>query len=252
MQKTWQSQALLPRVRLRRTCEHDRNGQTISHCFYTDWVITLPSMAASLSLGQLQEHTGARMEEPQEVRHGNATPRPLLCRLAERVLEGGSIGHRASGAIDEQGAMTMPPPFVQGGALHGAAEALSEEVKEAYRESGAGLTVGRRREPSARQMGQMAASGVTMQNLPQEELHSGDWREHAVAPGGIASRLARADDRFWWQLGRPRCCESAKHGGDTGYHRSPSCKGGDHRSLHTGDMMIAQRRLHPYKLTTYP
>src|SRR4030095_13398887 len=56
MQKTWQSQALLPRVRLRRTCEHDRNGQTISHCFYTDWVITLPSMAASLSLGHVGKH----------------------------------------------------------------------------------------------------------------------------------------------------------------------------------------------------
>jgi hypothetical protein len=25
-----------------------------------------------------QEHTGARMEEPQEVGHGHATPRPLL------------------------------------------------------------------------------------------------------------------------------------------------------------------------------
>lgn len=27
---------------------------------------------------QLQEHTGARMEEPQEVGHGEAAPRPLL------------------------------------------------------------------------------------------------------------------------------------------------------------------------------
>jgi hypothetical protein len=34
---------------------------------------------------QLQEHTGARMEQPQEVRHGKAAPRPLLRRLAERV-----------------------------------------------------------------------------------------------------------------------------------------------------------------------
>src|SRR5215475_15798391 len=100
--------------------------------------------------------------------------------------------------------MTMPPPCVHGGALHGAAEALEEAGKEADRESGAGLTGGRRREPSSRQLGQMAASGVTMQHLQQEELHSGDGREHAVAPGGIASLLARADDRFWWPRGRPR------------------------------------------------
>ena len=43
--------------------------------------------------------------------------------------------------------MTMPPPVVQGGLLHGAVEALQEEVKETPWESGASLTVGRRREP---------------------------------------------------------------------------------------------------------
>ena len=119
---------------------------------------------------QLQEHPGARMEQPQEVRHGKAAPRPLLRRLAERLLQGRGIGHGAARAIDEKGAMAMPPPFVQGGALHRAAEALQEEVKEAQREFGAGLTVGRRTEPQARQMGQMAAGGVAMQNLQQEEL----------------------------------------------------------------------------------
>ena len=73
---------------------------------------------------QLQEHTGAGVEQPQEVRHGKAAPRPLLCRLAEGLLEGRGIGHRAARAIDEKGAMPMPPPVVQGGSLHGAAEAL--------------------------------------------------------------------------------------------------------------------------------
>jgi hypothetical protein len=96
---------------------------------------------------QLQEHPGARMEEPQEVSHGNAAPRPLLCRLAERVLEGRRIGHRTSRAIDEKGAMAMPPPFVQGRPLHRAAETLEEEVKKPQREFGTRLTVGRHTEP---------------------------------------------------------------------------------------------------------
>jgi hypothetical protein len=43
--------------------------------------------------------------------------------------------------------MAMPPPVVHSGSLDGAAEALQEEVKEAERESGPGLTVGRRAEP---------------------------------------------------------------------------------------------------------
>jgi hypothetical protein len=100
-------------------------------------------------------------------------------------------------------------------------------------------------------MGQMTAGGVAMQNLSQEELHGRDRRQHAVAPGGIASRLTRADDGFRLQQSRPLCFESAKHGSDTGYHRSTSCMCGNHRPLQTGDMMVDQHRLHPYKLATY-
>ena len=35
---------------------------------------------------QLQEHTSAGMEQPQQSRHGKAAPRPLLRWLAERFL----------------------------------------------------------------------------------------------------------------------------------------------------------------------
>ena len=105
------------------------------------------------------------MEEPQQVRHGKAAPRPLLRRLTERGLEGRRIRHRACRAIDEEGAMPMPPPVVRGGSLHSGSEALEEVVKEAQREFGPCLTVGGRRESQSRQMGQMAAGGVPMQNL---------------------------------------------------------------------------------------
>jgi hypothetical protein len=62
----------------------------------------------------------------------------------------------------------MPPTVVQSRLLHGAAEVLQEEGKDAQWESRAGLTVGCRREPQARQMGQMATGGVAMQNLQEE------------------------------------------------------------------------------------
>lgn len=96
---------------------------------------------------QLEEHTAAGMEQPQEPGDGKAAPRPLLRWLAKRLLSGRRIGHGASRAIDQQGAVAMPSPFAQGGSLHRAAEALQEEGKKAQRESGAGLTVGRRTEP---------------------------------------------------------------------------------------------------------
>jgi hypothetical protein len=64
--------------------------------------------------------------------------------------------------------MAMPPPVIHGGALHGVVEALEEAVKKAQGESSPGLTVGRGTESQARQMGQMTASRVAMQNLQQE------------------------------------------------------------------------------------
>jgi hypothetical protein len=95
--------------------------------------------------------------------------------------------------------MTMPPSFIQSGSLHGTAEALQEEVKNAYRGSGSGLTIGRRREAHARQMGQMAAGGIAMQNLSQEELHGRDWRQPTVASEGIPDLTARSQNGFGLQ-----------------------------------------------------
>ena len=59
-----------------------------------------------------QEQTSPGMAQPQEPRDGNAAPRPLRRRLAERFLSGRSIGHGASRAIDQKGAMPVPPPCI--------------------------------------------------------------------------------------------------------------------------------------------
>jgi hypothetical protein len=61
---------------------------------------------------ELQEEPGAGMKEPQQPRHGNAAPRLLHRRLAERLLEGRRIGHGAPRAVDEKGAMPVPPPLI--------------------------------------------------------------------------------------------------------------------------------------------
>jgi hypothetical protein len=73
---------------------------------------------------QLEKHTAAGMEQPQEPGDGKATPRPLLRRLAKGLLSGRRIGYGASRAIAQKGAVAMPSPFVQGGSLRRAAEAL--------------------------------------------------------------------------------------------------------------------------------
>jgi hypothetical protein len=90
--------------------------------------------------------------------------------------------------------MPVPLPFIQGRPRHRAAEALQEAGKEASREPSTGLAVGRRTEPQARQMGQMAAGRVAVQHLQQEEVHGGDGREDAVAPAGIPNLAAHRQD----------------------------------------------------------
>jgi hypothetical protein len=60
----------------------------------------------------LQEQARAGVEQPQKVCHGKATPRPLLRRLTEGLLEGRGIGHGAARAIDQQGAMPVPLPCI--------------------------------------------------------------------------------------------------------------------------------------------
>jgi hypothetical protein len=48
-------------------------------------------------------------------------------------------------------------------------------------------------------MGQMTAGGVAMQNLPQEEVHGGDGREHAIASGHIPDLTTHGKDGVGWQ-----------------------------------------------------
>src|SRR5512132_245250 len=131
--------------------------------------------------------------------------------------------------------MAMPPPVVQGGSRHGATETVEEEREEAPREFGTRLTVGRRREPQARPMGQMTAGGVAMQHLPQEEVYGGDRREHAVAPGGILDLTTHRQHGFGLQQYGPLTCEALQDGSHGRDHLVTSSTMGALTPIHTGD-----------------
>ena len=153
------------------------------------------------------------------------TPHPGRCTFGwpKASCHVGGLGHGASRAIDEAGAMPVPPPFIQGRPLHRAAEALQEEVKEASREPRTGLAVGRRTAPQARQMGQMAAGRVTVQNLQQEAVHGGDRREDAVAPAGIPNLAAHSQDGVGLEQQGPLVGEALQDGSAVRNHLMTSC-----------------------------
>ena len=80
---------------------------------------------------QLQAQARAGMQQPQEPRHGNVTPRPRDRWLPKGLLSSRGSRHGASRALPEQRAMAMPSAFGREPGRQRAAEALAEQVKEA-------------------------------------------------------------------------------------------------------------------------
>jgi hypothetical protein len=132
-------------------------------------------------------------------------PHPGRCTVdwPNAPWRAGGLGHGTARTIHETRAMTMPPAITRDAGLDRACEALAEEGKDAEREFGAGVTVGRCAEAQARQMGPMTAGGVAMENWAQEELCGGDWGEQAVAPGGIPNLPADGQHGFGLQQQGP-------------------------------------------------
>src|SRR5688572_15659457 len=83
-------------------------------------------------------------------------------------------------------------------------------------------------------MRQMAARGVPVQDLQQEELHGGDGREHAVAPPGIADLATDGENGVRLQQRRPLTCKPLKDAGNIRDHGGTSWTIGVLMPIHTG------------------
>jgi hypothetical protein len=133
----------------------------------------------------------------------------------------GGLRHRAARAIAEDGAMPMPPTPVHGRWLHDAAEARQEEGTDAPRKSPAGVTVGRRRAPPARQRGSMTAGGVALPPRQEEDVAGGARRAPAIAPGGLPNLTAPGQERFGLQPRGPLAGHALQDSGPVRNQRMP-------------------------------
>jgi hypothetical protein len=112
---------------------------SVGHDHVTRWYARMDGLHVGKIMGEegchdeLQEESRVGMEQPQQPRHREVAPWPRPRRLAEGFLEGRRIGHRASRALNETGAMALPPPFTREGGLRGGPEALQEQGTEAQR-----------------------------------------------------------------------------------------------------------------------
>jgi hypothetical protein len=171
---------------------------------------------------QLQEHPGARRAPSPAPGAREAAPRPRRRRLAAGGLPGRRSGPGASRALDQHRAMALPPAFLPGGARPRAAEGRQEAGQAAPQEAGAGLTVGRRPAPPARQLGPRAAGGVALEQRSQEERPRGHRREPASAPGGIPALTAQGQEGVGWQPRGPRAGDAWQNGRASRHHRMTS------------------------------
>jgi hypothetical protein len=116
--------------------------------------------------------------------------------------------------------MSMPAAFLGDGGLDRLAEALQEVFEHADGELGAGLTVCRSTEIEAGEMGEMATSRITMEDLQQKQLHGNHRIEETITPHGVAHGLTGGRDR----LSGPLCFEALEDSRDLGYHGSSPIK----------------------------
>src|SRR6266850_4264063 len=164
------------------------------------------------------------MKKGQQAGDGEATAGALLGGLTKLCLQYWGIRHGAARTIDKKRPMSMPATFLGDGGLGRLTQALQEVFEHADGELGAGLTVRRGTEIAAGEMGEMATSRITMEDLQQQQLHGDHRIEEAITPHGVAHGLTGGRDRLGLQLGGPLWFEALEDSRDLGYHGSSPIK----------------------------
>jgi hypothetical protein len=173
---------------------------------------------------QLGQEASPGMAEGQQADDGEATTRAWLAGLPTLLLSHRCIRHGAARAVDNKRPRSMPAAVLGNGGWDRLAEALQEGFEQADGELGAGLTGRRGTAIATGEMGAMATSRMTMEDLQQKQLHGNHRIEEAITPHGVAHGLTGGRNRLGLPVGGPRCCEALEDSRDLGYHGSSPIK----------------------------
>lgn len=119
--------------------------------------------------------------------HRETAARSLAAGWAEVGLEFRPIGHRETGAVDQERAMAPPQALVVRRPLERAAGPAEQGLEDLEGESFAGLAVGRVGEGLASEVGDVLTGEVAAEDLEQEEVDGDHGIElaFAVAVSGL-------------------------------------------------------------------
>jgi hypothetical protein len=141
----------------------------------------------------LKEEARAGVKKGQQVRHREATARPLACGLAEFSLQFGSIGHAEARAVYMEGAMPAPKTIVPRRGPERSRDALQQRLQDAQRQASAGSTIGGFGENPIGEVSEPGNGKVAVEDLDDEELDGGNRIQDAPAKV-VASIAANGGD----------------------------------------------------------
>ena len=169
-----------------------------------------------------EQHPGGEVEERQPLGHGEPAALLLAPGLAEVTLQLGPVGHREARAVDDPDPVAEPSRAARGGGPEGPGGGLQESVEDGQGEPLAGLAVAAVGEGPAAEVGHMAAGGVAVEDLEQEEVDGGGGVEDACPPA-VVDLAARLLDRLPGQAGGEVLAQASEDGDDTRRHgRAPA------------------------------
>jgi len=152
----------------------------------------LPSVPAGAD--GVHQQAGAGVEQNPPMGHGKAAAGFLLRRLAELFLQGRRVGHGEARAVDVERAMATPQAVGMGvGGAGRLEELLQQRWVDRQRQAGVGLAPGRGAEVLVGEVADLAAGGVAMDDLLDEQADGGGRIQFPLAPV-IAKAVAGAGD----------------------------------------------------------
>ena len=148
----------------------------------------------------LLQQSGAGVKQTQQVSHRKTAARLLGPRLTKRFLQGGRVGHRTTGTVEQPNAMLPAPALgLVATVRQGLGGRREQPLEQGQGQATSCLAVSVAGEAAPHQVRHLITGGVAVQDLKQEGMH-GDYRRQDAFATGMAEFAAGSLDQSCLQV----------------------------------------------------
>ena len=148
----------------------------------------------------LQQQSGAGVEQRQDMGHREATACGLVAGLAEVGSQRGGVGHGERRAIDQEGAQAEPAAVGLGVGDQGLDHDAEQDAEDRQRQPGPGLAEGAVGEGAAGHQRDVGQGGVAVEDLDEEPVDGGGRSQQTTGAPGVSDRQASGVDEVGAEL----------------------------------------------------